>query len=153
MSRYDACDDSAGCQDFLRQLARTANVIDQAWKPESGSSELASVTMDTTTRMCLSVLQDSKHKIVLAPITRLHSLVRSGVLDQSELTEAIQAMTGFFALWRGAFGSTHNIDRVYRVLMENGDFDLGIPPSAELRPLIQRSPKRAQFLQRRYASS
>ncbi len=131
MSRYDALGpDIAGRREFLRHLARTARVVDRAWKPESGVPELPPISFTTDARLCVSVLQAANHNIVVGPLTRFYSLVRSGDLQNEEVNEALRAMTAFFALWRGAFGTTNNIDSRYRTLMTEGASNVGVRPFA-----------------------
>jgi hypothetical protein len=127
MSSYDKLADLDEQRAFVRHLSKTAQVIDRAWKPESGVPDLYPLgTLSTEARLCIDVLRDANHNVILAPLTRFYALACSGDLDIDEVQGALKAMTGFFGLWRGAFGSTNRIDGVYRTLMASGQADANV---------------------------
>ena len=127
MSTYDAVADLDEQRAFVRHLSKTAQVIDRAWKPESGVPDLYPLgTLSTEARLCIDVLRDANHDVVLAPLTRFYALACSNDLPIAEVQDALKAMTGFFGLWRGAFGSTNRIDGVYRTLMASGQADANV---------------------------
>ncbi len=116
---------------FVRHLAMTVRVIKGKWDNKSHSSTnpaAQDLELDGIGKLCLSVLSEAKHKIVIAPLVRYYSLYRSGYLERSEVTKCLKAMTAFFCIWRGAFGGTNRIDSIYRRLMLDGEPTQGVRP-------------------------
>ena len=136
MNRYEDLEDGLEeRRNFVRQLAMTSQVLDEAWEPKSKVPALAQLTFDTETRLCMSMLRSANHQIVVGPLARFYSLYRTGELGEEDVRGAIRSFAAFFALWRGAFGGTHNIDTLYRELMSAGSADEEVRPFAR-RPSL-----------------
>ncbi|MEU0443721.1 HNH endonuclease family protein, partial [Streptomyces sp. NPDC006186] len=120
---FDKEADQAGRRTFLHSLAEVTRFVSGPW---AGSGSLPEYNDDELRRqaeLCLQVLREAKHDIVIAPLTRYyaaHRLSTEEHIDKQarEYLTAVRACGAFFALWRGAFGGTHGIDNIYRKLMQ-----------------------------------
>ena len=143
LSSYDNIKDAQKRKDFVVHLSKTAQLTDRVWDPISGSPNFGPIgDLSGEARLSLAVLRDAKHHVVLGPLTRFYAsavsahdrgtgkATKAKKAAKGELEAALKAMAGFFALWRGAYGSTNNIDRIYRTLMSSGASDVGVGPFA-----------------------
>ena len=76
--------------------------------------------LDDDSKMCLLLLSDIKHTIVIPLISRFYQQAILSALANNtrhSLNAVIRAVTAFSALWRAAWGGTAGIDGVYRSLM------------------------------------
>jgi len=76
--------------------------------------------LDDDSKMCLLLLSDIKHTIVIPLFSRFYqNAILSTLADntRSSLNSVIRAVTAFSVLWRAAWGGTAGIDGVYRSLM------------------------------------
>ncbi|MFF2960539.1 MULTISPECIES: DUF262 domain-containing HNH endonuclease family protein [Streptomyces] len=119
---FDKEPDKVGRRTFLHALAEVTRFVSGPWGAPESLPEYADDALRQQAALCLQVLGEAKHDIVIAPLTRYfaaHQLSSGEHLDRqaSEYLTAVRACGAFFALWRGAFGGTHGIDNVYRKLM------------------------------------
>ncbi len=132
--RFEELDTSDAKLSFIRHMADSVALIQHTWnpktRPKSGPTLPQLGELSSTAKMCLEVLRDAKHNIVMSPLIRILNVATSRSvekslgqsseqpgLDLASMEEAIKAITAFFALWRGAHGTTQNIDSKYRTLM------------------------------------
>ncbi|SEC15055.1 HNH endonuclease family protein [Streptomyces sp. 2314.4] len=119
---FDKEADQAGRRTFLHSLAEVTRFVSGPWVSSEILPEHSDDELRQQAALCLQVLREAKHDIVVAPLTRYfaaHRLSSGEHIDRqaSEYLTAVRACGAFFALWRGAFGGTHNIDNIYRKLM------------------------------------
>ena len=118
--------------EFIRHMAHTALLLQGTWnsavQQESGPALDGVEALDTQEKMCFDVLHKAKHSIAIAPLARFYSAKRDG--HDVSIGDAVRAVTAFFALWRGAKGSTGRIEDRYRSLLARGSEGNGVPPLA-----------------------
>lgn len=141
----DVADSLDARRAFVRRLGHTAQFLAEAWDPVSdhppGFPSLS--VSDPDIVLCLQLLKDMKHSITIAPLTRFFGRALDGqdALERSkrtsELVGAIKATAAFSILWRGAFGSTYNIESKYREIMREG---IGSVPPLCARPQNGKTP-------------
>ncbi|GGV54106.1 hypothetical protein GCM10010293_67820 [Streptomyces griseoflavus] len=112
----------AGRRTFLHSLAEVTRFVSGPWGAPGNLPEHSDDELHLQAELCLQVLREAKHDIVIAPLTRYfaaHQLSTEEQIDKRahEYLTAVRAVGAFFALWRGAFGGTHGIDNIYRKLM------------------------------------
>ncbi len=118
---------------FLRGMSVVAQFLTDMWEESDGSlveAQLAKLGSSPTDRrdikLCMRVLVDSKHEITVALLARFYEFLLNAADEASrtkaasEFAEAVRAVVGFFALWRGSRVGTENIDQFYRKLMLDG---------------------------------
>ena len=106
----------------LAGIAQVARFYEGPWAdpkkiPGSPQSEL-----HKQAGLALAALRDGGHEIVIAPLTRYLAAHRLSTPEKMEAAGreflvAARTCGAFYAIWRGAFGSTAGIDSVYRTLM------------------------------------
>ncbi|MGV9251775.1 GmrSD restriction endonuclease domain-containing protein [Streptomyces sp. NPDC003697] len=119
---FDKEADQAGRRIFLHSLAEVTRFVSGPWASPGSLPEHSDDELHLQAELCLQVLREVKHDIVIAPLTRYfaaHQLSTGEQIDKRahEYLTAVRAIGAFFALWRGAFGGTHGIDNIYRKLM------------------------------------
>ena len=126
---------------FLSTLANLSILIKDAWHCDRKTRPAFDVieVIDEEVIVCFAALKDLNHHIAISPLSRFFDVAKSTVGEErqsriSDFTNAIKATAGFSMLWRGANGSTANIDSQYRKLMESG------VPGANVLPLARRPP-------------
>ncbi len=113
-------------REAVGSLANMASFVRTGWAPQDNGAQLEGFgTFDNETGFCFQALRALKHSIVLGALTRFYDDLRrtdedSRVQRKADLAAAIRATTAFSMLWRGAFGSTENIDAIYRSIMREG---------------------------------
>lgn len=76
-------------------------------------------------KMCLSLLIDTRHTLALSLINRFYYEYElgiasgSGYLEVEDINSVIKAVASFSTLWRVAWGGTAGIDQIYRSLLAN----------------------------------
>jgi hypothetical protein len=138
---YDRHQETEAKREFLQHLSHSALLLNDGWCSHQQQYpkvlDMGVPEKDCAT-MCLGVLREAKHDIVLAPLTRFYSRCRvAGPMDQTDalqgFVDAIKAMTAFFAFWRGSRIGTSGIDRHYRTLMREAYQTDGILPLARTK--------------------
>ncbi|MFI5899824.1 DUF262 domain-containing protein [Streptomyces cyaneofuscatus] len=119
---FDKEPDQAGRRTFLHSLAEVTRFVSGPWGAPQSLPECVDDELRQQAALCLQVLGEAKHDIVVAPLTRYfaaHQLSSGEAVDTQarDYLTAVRACGAFFALWRGAFGGTHGIDNIYRKLM------------------------------------
>lgn len=131
-------------REAVGSLANMASFVRTGWAPQDNEAQLEGFgSFDNETGFCFQALRALKHSIVLGALTRFYDDFRradedSRVQKKADLAAAIRATTAFSMLWRGAYGSTENIDAVYRSIMREG------LPSEKILPLARR-PKQQEL--------
>ena len=141
--QYDGHGDIKGKHGFVQHLSHCALLLNDGWRDPDDQYPKAlemGVPDKNCAAMCLAVLYDAGHDIVLAPLTRFYSRCRMAESTEREaalqaFVDALKAMTAFFAFWRGSRVGTSGIDRHYRTLMRDAYPDKGIPPLARMQTL------------------
>ena len=113
---------------FVRSLAITASFLDRLWNVEKGSMpDFTSLNIDDEEAIVgFEMLRELKHSIPIASLSRFYQQVLEAEqeTDRTQKTKdfvaAIKATVAFSILWRGAKGTTHNIDSHYRDIMSSG---------------------------------
>jgi len=76
---YQKADTKVAKVEFVRHLSDTVRFIRDAWNPKTQSSSGPSLPrigdLSSQSKMCLYVLQQSKHKIVISPLTEVFSRI------------------------------------------------------------------------------
>ncbi|WP_244215640.1 DUF262 domain-containing HNH endonuclease family protein [Kitasatospora purpeofusca] len=107
---------------FLQALAQLTKFVSGPWADPSKLPECSDAELRNQAALCAQVLTEAKHNIVIAPLTRYyaaHRLEQDDIDGRArEFLTAVRACGAFFGLWRGAFGGTNGIDKVYRDLMD-----------------------------------
>ncbi|WP_165832127.1 DUF262 domain-containing protein [Novacetimonas pomaceti] len=130
----------------VESLANMATLMRTAWTPQDAATQLEGFgTFDDETGFCFHALRALKHTIVLGALTRFYDDFRRAegearASKKADFAAAIRAITAFSMLWRGAFGSTENIDSIYRTIMREGLASEKILPLAH-RPKQTHRPK------------
>lgn len=119
--RFDKESDS-GKRTYLHALAQVTRFISGPWSDSESAPSCEDQELRRQAVLCLHVLREAKHDIVIAPLTRYfaaYHLANLEIVDERarEFLLAVRACGAFYGLWRGAFGGTHGIDDVYRKLM------------------------------------
>lgn len=126
-------------REAVGSLANIATFVKTAWAPQDNIISLEQVgPFDHETGFCFQALRALKHTVVLGPLSRFYDEVRrtdneSRAEKKADLAAAIKAVTAFSMLWRGAYGTTQNIDSVYRSIMREG------LEAEQILPLARRS--------------
>ena len=113
---------------FVRSLTVVASFLEKLWDVEKGAKpDFTSLNIgDEEAIVCFEMLREFKHSITIAPLSRFYQQVLEAEqeTDQIQKTKdfvaAIKATVAFSVLWRGAKGTTHNIDSYYREIMSSG---------------------------------
>ena len=126
---------------FVRSLAITASFLDRLWDVEKGSiPDFTSLNIDDEEAIVgFEMLRELKHSITIASLSRFYqqALEAEQETDRTQKTKdfvaAIKATVAFSVLWRGAKGTTHNIDSHYRDIMSSGIHhgNQHVPPLAQ----------------------
>lgn len=113
---------------FVHSLAVVASFLEKLWDVEKGTNpEFTSLNIDDEEALVgFEMLRELKHSITIAPLARFYQQVLGAeqeterIQKTEEFVAAIKATVAFSALWRGAKGTTHNIDSYYRDIMSSG---------------------------------
>ena len=113
---------------FVQALAVVASFLENLWNVEKGAKpDFTSLNIDDEEAIIgFEMLRELKHSITIAPLSRFYQQVLEAEqeIDRIQKTEefvaAIKATVAFSLLWRGAKGTTHNIDSYYRDIMSSG---------------------------------
>lgn len=113
---------------FVRSLAVVASFLNSLWDVEKGTiPDFMSLNInDEEAIVGFEVLRKLNHSITIAPLSRFYQQVLEAEqeTDRIQKTEdfvaAIKATVAFSVLWRGAKGTTDNIDLYYRDIMSPG---------------------------------
>jgi hypothetical protein len=79
--------------------------------------------LSNDSKLCLSLLIDTRHTLALSIINRFYFEYESNIntddnyLTSEDINSVIKAVTTFSILWRVAWGGTAGIDQIYRNLM------------------------------------
>ncbi len=79
--------------------------------------------LSNDSKLCLSLLIDTRHTLALSIINRFYFEFESNIntddnyLKSEDINSVIKAVTSFSILWRVAWGGTAGIDQIYRNLM------------------------------------
>jgi len=127
--------------EFVQHLSHCALLLNDGWLSSDDQHPKVldmGVPDKDCAAMCLAVLREASHDIVLAPLTRFYSRCRTaGSMEREEalqaFVDAIKAMTAFFAFWRGSRVGTSGIDRHYRTLMRDAYPVEHIQPLARMK--------------------
>lgn len=124
-------DDPNGSQAFQRRfVSRLADVAEfmRIYWFAKGLVDFSSVPIkNPETIVAFEYLRNLGHTITIPALSRFYSVVVAETEPQArrhaiaDFEAAIRSCAAFSALWRGAFGTTSNIDAVYRRLMSDGD--------------------------------
>ena len=144
---YDGIEKIEAKRDFTRHLAELSAFLKHAWPADRAQKPSLFPLKDADTDLavlCLDVLKQMNHSVVIAPIFRFYMRAvaeddeQRRALAASELTGAILAVTAFSIMWRATRIGTENIDAVYRDLMEKGIDGSGGQSSKLVLPLKRR---------------
>ena len=113
---------------FVRSLCVMASFLDRLWDVKKGTNpDFTSLNItDEEAIVGFEVLREFKHSITIAPLSRFYQQVLEAeqetdrIQKTEDFVEAIKATVTFSVLWRGAKGTTHNIDSYYREIMSSG---------------------------------
>ena len=113
---------------FVRSLGVMASFLDRLWDVEKGvQPDFTSLNIDDEKAIvCFEMLKEFKHSITIAPLSRFYQQVLEAeqeidrIQKSKDFVAAIKATAAFSVLWRGAKGTTHNIDSYYREIMSSG---------------------------------
>ncbi|MEL6692944.1 MAG: DUF262 domain-containing HNH endonuclease family protein [Pseudomonadota bacterium] len=126
--RFDEPGTAKSRSAFIHRLGDVADFMSTAWEVDKDTALKPLAFTDEQTTVCLDYLRRLNHTVTVAPLSRFFGrALEAGTEDgaderaRSDLRGAIKACAAFTALWRGAFGTTANIDAVYRALMAEGD--------------------------------
>ena len=115
--------DPASKRVYLHALAEVTRFISGPWVQPEQIPVCTDEDLRKQAVLCLQVLSEAKHDIVVAPLARYyaaHRLATDEIDDRArEMLMTLRACAAFFGLWRGAYGSTNGIDNVYRKLMNS----------------------------------
>lgn len=116
--------------DFLTVMADTANFYSTVWKQNTFFKDLENISISKTeldeVKLCLNVLSDLNHTIVLPLLSRYYGRFVHSESDQQKLKDfldLIKVVTSFFFFWRTSRTTTDSIDAKHRNLMKNGFID------------------------------
>jgi len=125
---------------FVRSIAEIAIFMRYGWDTEKGINPTFHPLRveDEGALVGFAALRGLKHSITIAPLFRFfqYALEATQEIDRRRRTDdfvsAIKATVAFSVFWRGAKGTTANIDRHYRDIMRSGVSIEGvtIPPLA-----------------------
>lgn len=113
---------------FVKRLGDVSDLMSTSWDPADtlapNFAELPNI--DESARVAFEFLRSLKHTVTIPPLSRFFGAALSAEEAERELkstafSDAIKASAAFTAIWRGAFGTTSNIDAVYRDAMLSGD--------------------------------
>jgi hypothetical protein len=143
---YDVIDKLDAKRDFTMHLAQLSSFLKHSWPADRQKPSLYPLKEADTPLaiVCLDVLKQMNHSIVVAPIFRFYAKAVAEEDDQrrknaaAELSDAILAVTAFSIMWRATRIGTENIDAVYRDLMERG-IDKAAPDKGKHVPPMRRS--------------
>lgn len=143
---YDVIDKLDAKREFTMHLAQLSSFLRHAWPADRQKPSLYPLKEAETELaiVCLDVLKQMNHSIVIAPIFRFYAKAVAEDDEQrrkiaaAELSDAILAVTAFSIMWRATRIGTENIDAVYRDLMERG-IDKALPQTGKHVPPMRRS--------------
>ncbi len=126
---------------FVRSLAVVASFLDKLWDVKKGAKpDFTSLNIDDEEAIVgFEVLRELKHSITIAPLSRFYQQISDDepeterIQKTKDFVAAIKATVAFSVLWRGAKGTTDNIDSYYRDIMNIGihHTDEHVPPLAQ----------------------
>lgn len=121
---YDKDGDLAAQRKVLAGLAQIVRFYEGPWANPPKLPALHDEELAKQAGLSLSALRDGGHDIVVALLARYFAAHRLAAPEHVESTGrdfllAARSCGAFYALWRGAFGSTSGIDAVYRSLMKD----------------------------------
>jgi hypothetical protein len=142
--RFEALEDVEGEQaEFIRGLSTIASFMSQVWPADARkrSEIVLSDSLLDVARLCLGVLRQAQHTIVIPLIGRFYGeWHRASAEDKDkaadELVKTLKAVAAFWVVWRLSRRSTGGIDDFYRSLMSNGFARKPADPSKLSRPLV-----------------
>ena len=113
---------------FVHSLAVVASFLDRLWDVKKDAKpDFTSFNIDDEEVLVgFEVLRELKHSITIAPLSRFYQQVLETEQETDRIQKiedfvaAIKATVAFSVLWRGAKGTTHNIDSHYRDIMSSG---------------------------------
>lgn len=115
-------EDKAARREYLSALAQVTTFVSSMWGSPGALPDCPDAALRQEAQLCLQVLHDGKHDVVIAPLARYFAAYRLRKDQDSDAPVrqfygAIRACGAFYALWRGAHGATNGIDDVYRKIM------------------------------------
>jgi len=119
---------------FTQNLGHIAMFVTTSW-PDDGKEKPSisgkEAKVSDAAVLCLEILRSANHNITLSLMARFFSEWRIAKQLEAdaryeELEQAIFAVTGFFALWRGSRRGTAGIDGCYREIMADGISEISI---------------------------
>ena len=126
---------------FVHSLAVVASFLDRLWNVKKGTKpDFTSLNInDEEAIVGFEVLRELKHSITIAPLSRFYQQISDDepeterIQKTEDFVAAIKATVAFSVLWRGAKGTTDNIDSYYRDIMNIGihHTDEHLPPLAQ----------------------
>ena len=126
---------------FVHSLAVVASFLDRLWDVEKDAKpDFTSLNInDEEAIVGFEVLRELKHSITIAPLSRFYQQISDDepeterIQKTEDFVAAIKATVAFSVLWRGAKGTTDNIDSYYRDIMNTGihHADEHVPPLAQ----------------------
>lgn len=113
---------------FVHSLAVVASFLDRLWDVEKDAKpDFTSLNInDEEAIVGFEVLRELKHSITIAPLSRFYQQISDDepeterIQKTEDFVAAIKATVAFSVLWRGAKGTTDNIDSYYRDIMNTG---------------------------------
>ena len=116
---YESCEDKIAYIDNMRAVTEFMHIWNEStelnkWRHCTEQSVIDSIEFDDEALICLQFLSKMNHTIAIPLLSRF---LRD---NQSELSEALKAVTAYAVLWRSVRAKTEGIDNTYRSLMKNG---------------------------------
>ncbi len=139
--KLTALNDIEKNRSFLQSLKVIASFLDKMWDVDKGAKpDFTSLNIDDEEAILgFEILRQLNHSITIAPLSRFYQQISdpegetNRIQKTKDFVAAIKATVAFSVLWRGAKGTTHNIDSYYRDIMSPGIpyGDEHVPPLAQ----------------------
>ncbi len=117
------CDTSSEKIKYLKLLKNSTEISHLVQSIDFNISGNFCNILSNDSKLCLSLLIDTRHSLALSIINRFYFEYESNInsddnyLKSEDINSVIKAVTSFSILWRGAWGGTAGIDKIYRSLM------------------------------------
>jgi hypothetical protein len=123
--RYTQCESDEEREEFVRQMSELAKYWTNAinFDPVKQSSLPGTESINFSDKalapFCILYLQDAKHTIANAVLSRFYSQVIREVNNSAqEFVDACKCIAAFFTLWRSSLPNT-GLDKIYRKILQD----------------------------------
>jgi len=118
-------------REIVKNLALICKFYQNEWDSDQPEYITDSESEENLPRLCIEVLKEAKHEIVIPLITRAYyRYLNDENFSDDTLYELVKAITAFFVFWRSSHKSTSGIDSVYREIMKIGLEEYNVLPMA-----------------------